>query len=287
MNAPREGGSPPNVEMSIPAPFTFTQACLSDYLDCPRRFQLRYVLEQDWPAVESEPLIERERLADLGRRFHRLAQQHVHGLPVEELTRSASADFDLSRWWGSYLKLAVGGWKLEVGGSPLPSNRRAEVSVSIPFGSHRLTARYDLLASGDGRAVIVDWKTERRRPDRAALSKRLQTRVYRYVLAKSAPSLAPESIAMVCWFSEYPDEPEVLAYDSAQRAADDAYLLGLLAEVERRAEDIWPLTPDERKCRFCTYRSLCERGVAAGVAELDEVDFDLEIDLANIDEIAY
>src|SRR3972149_5455498 len=85
--------------------FQFSQASLSDYLDCARRFQLRYVLEQEWPAVESEPLIGAERLPDLGRRFHRLIQQHVHGLPVDALTRSASADPDLARWWSRYLEI--------------------------------------------------------------------------------------------------------------------------------------------------------------------------------------
>ena len=281
--------------MTLPPGFQFSQASLGDYVDCPRRFQLRYVLEQEWPAVESEPLIERERLADLGYRFHRLAQQHAHGLPIEPLARSAAADPDLARWWSNYLKLEVGGWRLalsgveglEVGGDPLPPERHAEVARSIPFGAYRLIAKYDLLATGDGRAVIVDWKTERRRPERADLLRRLQTRAYRYVLAKSEPSLPPESIAMVYWFAEYPAEPEILPYDPAQFADDDIYLGRLLAEIEARAERVWPLTPDERKCRFCTYRSLCERGVVAGAAPPDEFDVGLEIDLEEIDEIAY
>jgi CRISPR/Cas system-associated exonuclease Cas4 (RecB family) len=264
----------------MPVGFQFSQASLNDYLDCPRRFQLRYVLEQDWPAVESEPLIERERLADLGRRFHRLIQQHIHGLPVEQLTRSASTDPDLLRWWHNYLNEAH-----RVGGDA--DRRQAEVSVSAPFGSHRLVAKYDLLARGDGRATIVDWKTERKRSDRASLLRRLQTRVYRYVLAKSEASLKPESISMVYWFAEYPSEPEVLAYDSVQFAADDEYLHKLVAEIESQVEDIWPLTADERRCRFCTYRSLCKRGVVAGVAETDEVEKAIEIDLEEIDEIAY
>jgi hypothetical protein len=68
--------------MTSPNSFHFTQSSLQDYLDCPRRFQLRYVLDQPWPAVESEPLIERERLADLGRRFHQMAQRHTAGLPI-------------------------------------------------------------------------------------------------------------------------------------------------------------------------------------------------------------
>ena len=75
--------------MSLPERFHFTQSSLQDYLDCPRRFQLRYVLDQPWPAVESEPLIERERLAELGRRFHQMAQRHTVGVPVEQITASA------------------------------------------------------------------------------------------------------------------------------------------------------------------------------------------------------
>jgi hypothetical protein len=270
--------------MTLPQNSQFSQASLSDYAECARRFQLRYVLQQQWPAVESEPLLERERLADLGQRFHRLAQQHVHGLPVEALSRAAASEIDLDRWWQNYLQW-IGD---ESSRRLLPTDRRAEVTLSIPFGAHRLIAKYDLLAAGDGRAVIVDWKTQRKRIELAALLRRLQTRVYRYVLAKSDASLAPESIAMVYWFAEYPAQPEVLEYDAAQLAADEDFLRGLVAEIERRDGDIWPLTPDERVCRFCTYRSLCERGVAAGVEVLEEVDVaDVEIDLSQIDEIAY
>jgi len=271
----------------LPPNFQFSQASLTDYADCPRRFQLRYVLEQDWPAVESEPLVERERLADLGRRFHRLIQQHVHGLPVEPLARAAGADPDLARWWGNYMGLGIGNWRLSADWDSLPPDRRAEVALSVPFGAHRLLAKCDLLATGDGRAVIVDWKTERRRPDRPSLLRRLQTRVYRYVLAKSEPTLSPESIVMAYWFAEYPSEPEILAYDSTQFADDEIDLYRLLSEIESRAEAVWPLTPDERKCQFCTYRSLCERGVVAGMAPEEELDIDLEIDLEKIDEIAY
>ena len=268
-----------------PTHIVFSQSSLNDYVDCARRFQLRYVLEQQWPAVESEPLIERERQADLGRRFHRLIQQHVHGLPVEGLARSASADTDLVRWWQSYLAFEAGGER--PGAVALPSQRRAEVALSVAFGSHRLAAQYDLLAMDEQRAVIVDWKTERKRPDRSTLLRRLQTRVYRYVLAKSNPLLAPESISMVYWFAKFPAEPEVLTYDSAQSADDEISLHQLLSEIEQRQGAVWPLTADERRCRFCTYRSLCERGVRAGVAEPDDADVPLEIDLEEIDEIAY
>ena len=49
--------------MTLPINFLFSQASLNDYVECARRFQLRYLLEQEWPAVASEPLLERERLS--------------------------------------------------------------------------------------------------------------------------------------------------------------------------------------------------------------------------------
>ncbi|MBU0705004.1 MAG: PD-(D/E)XK nuclease family protein, partial [Chloroflexi bacterium] len=40
--------------------------------------------------------------------------------------------------------------------------------------------------------------------------------------------------------------------------------------VERIANPPYPLTTDERHCRYCRYRSLCQRGVEAG--PLDEME---------------
>jgi len=271
--------------VTLPDSFSFTQSSLQDYLDCPRRFQLRYVLEQLWPAVESEPLLERERQVDLGRRFHLMAQRHTVGLPVEQIAASAQ-DPELARWWRNYVNVPP---------RDLPSSvRRAEVMLTAPLGAHRLAAKYDLLALDPGRrAVIVDWKTERKRPTHAQLVTRMQTRVYRYVLVEAGAALnggqpiEPEQVTLVYWFAEFPAEPEVLPFDSAQRAGDAAYLTGLVSEIAARADLVWPLTADETRCRYCVYRSLCERGIVAGVGDETEAELDLDIDLAQVEEIAY
>lgn len=268
--------------MSLPPNFQFSQASLGDYVDCARRFQLRYLLEQDWPAVESEPLLERERLADLGRRFHKLIQQHIEGLPVDALTRSLG-EAELIRWWQSYLA------GLNTTLIDLPSDRRAEVAVSIPFGAYRLTAHFDLIAVDERQAVIVDWKTERRKPTRDQLLNRIQTRVYRFVLTE-AQQRAPGTVSMLYWFAEYPDQPEVLHYDAMQQAADRQFLTNLIAEIEDlQGSSEWPKTPHLRKCDFCVYRSLCNRGVSAGTIDpsTDDLNLDLDINLEEIDEIAY
>jgi hypothetical protein len=302
--------------MSLPTNFRFSQASLSDYLDCPRRFQLRYLLEQAWPAVEAEPLLERERLAELGRRFHRLIQQHVEGLSAETLTESIGEP-ELARWWQSYLA------SLNTTLHDLPAQRRAEAALSIPIaasslrgapsatkqslgqsaetasqttlavtGGYRLTAHFDLIASDDDRAVIVDWKTEHRQPTRDQLLQRVQTRVYRYVLA-NAQQRPPGTVSMIYWFAhaERPAQPIALPYDAAQHAADYRFLIDLIGEIEQRAAQAgeWDKTPNERKCAYCIYRSLCDRGVHAGISDPDEEDFDLvaRINIEQIDAIEY
>lgn len=269
--------------MPLPPNFQFSQASLSDYVDCTRRFQLRYLLAQDWPAVESEPLLERERFADLGRRFHKLIQQHVEGISIETLTESTN-EAELAHWWQNYLRA------LDSNLGDLPQAKRAEAAISIPLGKYRLTAHLDLIAMNDDRIVIVDWKTERKRPTRDQLLKRMQTRVYRYIITE-AYQRAPGTVSMLYWFAEFPDQPEVLQYDAAQHANDREFLNGLIQEIEARtqAKGEWEKTPDERKCAYCTYRSLCQRGVTAGVIDQEAEDYDREfsINLAEIESIEY
>jgi predicted RecB family nuclease len=271
------------IHMSLPANFHFSQASLADYVDCPRRFQLRYLLEQAWPAVESEPLLERERLAEQGRRFHKLIQQHVEGLSEEVLTPPAS-ELDLARWWQSYLDSLITTL------SDLPIERRAEVALSIPINTYRLTAHFDLIAAEADRAVIVDWKTEQRLPTREQLHKRMQTRVYRYVLSV-AQQRPPGTVSMIYWFAPYPDQPIALPYDAAQQSDDHHYLTALIAEIELHAQQTgdWEMTLQERRCAYCVYRSLCQRGVQAGTLNATEDDLDLvgQITFDTVDVIEY
>jgi hypothetical protein len=97
--------------MTIPVDFRFSQGNLQDYIDCPRRFQLRHLQHIAWPAVEVEPLLEHERHRKLGEFFHRLVQQHLLGVPVERLSRMAAGlrlgGPELETWWQNSLKSAI------------------------------------------------------------------------------------------------------------------------------------------------------------------------------------
>jgi len=287
---------------TVPDDFQFSQGSLQDYVDCRRRFQLRYLLELAWPAIQVEPAEEQEMHGRQGELFHRMVEQHQRGIPPARLSSMAQAvdlqqgDTRLSAWWDNYLRFSPEG---------LPRERHPEITLSVAFAGHRLVAKFDLLATEPGRrAVIVDWKTWRARPGRPWLAARLQTRVYRYVLIEGGAALnggqpwQPEQVEMVYWFADHPDQSERLRYSEQEYGADGQYLAALIAEIRHSGEDEFFLTDDARRCRFCPYRSLCDRGVEAGAADaasLEEVggaenapvDWDSAFDFEQVAEIAY
>lgn len=253
--------------MPLAPDFQFSQSSLQDYIDCQRRFQLRYLNRQAWPAVEVEPIFDKENFLRQGAIFHRMAQQHILGLPAERVLQ-ANNDPELNRWWANFIDSGLDG---------LPETRYPEKLLSILLGGEPLIAKYDLIAIEPGQsAIIVDWKTSRKKPPRNWLANRLQTRIYRYLMVRAGASLndgeplAPEQVTMVYWFTNFPDQAETFAYDGAQFAEDEAYLQDLISTIVGQDEAIFPLTADERRCRFCQYRSLCARGPSAGT--MDEED---------------
>ncbi len=271
---------------ALSSPFTFSQSSLQDYFDCPRRFELRYIDRLNWPAVEAEPALENERRLREGTYFHRLAQQFLLGLPAEKLTRLATSS-DLARWWDNFHQTFSSPSGL---GSLHP-----EAVLSAPIGNHRLLAKFDLIAVRDGKATIYDWKTYHKRPKNEWMAARMQTRVYRYLLAAAGDhlndgsSFPPESIEMIYWFAEYPSEPAVFRYDQAAFKRDASTFEKLIAEIEAREK--FELTEDEGKCRYCPYRSYCKRGAAAGdwrEAEAEAEAYEtFDINFEQIGEIAF
>jgi CRISPR/Cas system-associated exonuclease Cas4 (RecB family) len=241
---------------TIPDDFTFSQSSLQDYLDCPRRFELRYLLGQRWPAPEVDDQLEFEAHLARGERFHRLVQQHQAGVP-EALFRKHLTDPDLRGWFERYLQseyAAVGAGQ-------------AEALLTVALGAHTLTAKFDLVRLSEHEALIVDWKTSRY-PKRETVAQRTQTFIYPLVLALGGAALAsdgqpipPEHIRMVYWYAATGQTHE-FAYSAAQFERDHERVLRLLDEIDRARA--FPLTDDRKRCQFCVYRSLCDRGRAAG-----------------------
>jgi RecB family exonuclease len=271
--------------MNLPEDFVFSQSALQDYVECPRRFELRYLQGTKWPALQTQSALEFDEIMQKGQIFHHLVHQHAAGATAELIEKTIRDD-ELRLWWEAYLR-----WQA----ATLPEERYPEISLSTSLNGVMLMAKYDLLArTPEGDFLIVDWKTGKsKRP--ADLATRMQTLVYFVTLAhagewlnEDAP-ISPERIRMIYWFAGDGRAVE-LGFDVEKLAASEQRLSALIGEIQERGE--FPLTEEVRRCRFCVYRSLCERGETAGpIAEMSEENADpmggFDLDFNQLEEITF
>lgn len=253
---------------NLPDDFMFSQSSLQDYADCARRFELKYLIKQRFPAPEVDDMLAFEKRMEQGQQFHLLVHQHLLGIPARSLQARIDDD-DVAMWFKLYLQNGLEG---------VPEKRYPEKTLTIPLGQFGLLAKVDLLAMDNEIVQIIDWKTSRYLPKPNQVENRWQTRVYRYVIAKGAgylyaqPSLNPEQIKMSYWYAAHDGQTLDFPYSAEQLAKDESDLLQLVDDIDKTT--VFALTDDEHQCRFCTYRSLCDRGVEAG--SLDEYDNDYD-----------
>lgn len=268
---------------NLPEDFVFSQSSLQDFVDCPRRFQLKYLEKQRYPAPEVDNMLEFERRMAQGSLFHQIVHQHLVGIPEAILQARLADNSEVATWFQTYL---------DNGLINVPERRFPERSLTIMLDNALIMAKFDLVAMGD-KALIIDWKTSQKLPKAQWMRRKMQTIVYRYGLAKGGARLAgkpitPDMIEMRYWYAAHNGEMISFTYDSEQMQRDETTLRDLIETIDAAMD--FPLTEDTRRCQFCTYRSLCERGRNAGALdEWDALDYDadFEIDIDQIIEIEF
>lgn len=266
--------------MKLPENFSFSQYNLQDYADCKFRFLLKHLKRLEWPAIESEPLVLQEIRMELGQQFHRLVQQYFIGVAPDDLRNSIRVP-ELMVWWDAFLELGL---------NEQEGEKHAEKVMSSSVNGFRLLAKYDLLVRKNPLAfTIYDWKTSASQPSLKQLAQRLQTRVYPFVFYLSLnhspiPPLTFPEIEMIYWYPTFPDTPLRFTYSQSDFEEDMDYLTRLITEISNLPEEEFHQTTEIKRCAYCRYRSLCERGISAGKLEpgMDEdttgsefsIDFD-------------
>ncbi len=265
--------------MKLPNDFIFSQSNLQNYVNCHYSFYLQYVLQLQWPALLTDDNYRFEEYMIRGARFHRLVHQYFLGIPLEALDKTVQADPDpnIEGWWQNFIKFSS---KLPKG-TYLP-----EYTLFSSINGEMIEAKYDLLVFQDNFVTIFDWKTNQKLLSKSYLENQLQTRVYLFVLASEINKIAPEididpaKINMTYWQAEYPDTPLSFPYSKEALNMDKKHLSLLIEGILDVPESEIIRTSDLRRCRFCNYRSLCDRGIKAG--RFDDIDSVL-VDLASID----
>ncbi len=271
--------------------FDYSQNKLHDYLECQRRYELRYLLQRIWPAVQSEPVLALEEQIKNGKIFHLMAQQFFCGINQENISLQIENE-KISSWWKAFLAFAEPYKKLPC---------QPEVLISSKFNHASFVGVFDLLVySPNKKMTIIDWKTNQVKPTRKLLEQHIQTRLYPLLLTlggkqwNNGHKISPDQIEMIYWFANDPDEPESFLYSEQSYQADLFFIQNLVDRIEKTKPGEFPLTEHHNKCKFCNYRSLCDRGSAPGSnAENLSLDFEYlyeeieEIDMNQIGEISF
>ncbi len=271
--------------------FRFSAQSLQDYIDCPRRFELRYIQKLDWPAEESKPYLDFELFRQRGNLFHTCVDRYFHHVDPRAI-ESQLQDEELRVWWRNFMDFI--------------KNRQfktasSEITYQTGLNEQSLIAKYDLLVQTEtGTFTIFDWKTKagKKDPIRKFYAEKMQTHIYPYVLSRSAALTAekkpidPAQVELVYWFPQFPEQAFSFPYSSIIMLEDEKLLSDLIQEIIQKAVGTFEKTEEKKRCSFCVYRSYCERGKQAGNLFEGEAEFnfdvdDLDLDIEKVEEISY
>jgi hypothetical protein len=107
-----------------------------------------------------------------------------------------------------------------------------------------------------------------------------------------AVTLQQENISMEYWFPAFPEEIITLDYSNASHATSQEVISSLINEIVLKEPGTFSKTTNKKRCAYCQYRSLCERGIQAG--KIDDAENEPEgdsginnLDFDQIEEIAF
>ena len=240
--------------------FSFSAKKIQDFIDCERRYELRYVLNQSWPAITSEPILEIESNIQRGNKFHYLIHQFFSGVPEKTLKKTACDDVIIN-WFDNFLSFHK---TLKI------IKFFSEFPLTAQIGKDKFMAVYDLIYLNENEELnIVDWKTSKYIPKKNTLALKVQSILYPFILNEISTEFlpgtnySPEKISMRYWYPSSPIENFVFQYGREAHEINRKFLKNIIGEMQRKKVGEFILTKDERKCGFCPYRSLCNRGISA------------------------
>ena len=268
--------------------FSFSAKKIQDFIDCERRYELRYILNQSWPAITTEPILEIESNIKKGNEFHYLVHQYFSGIPEKTLRETIREDI-MIEWFDNFLSFY---------GTLKVKNAFSEFRLTTQIGKNKLTAVYDLIYLNESEEVgIIDWKTSHFIPKKSTLALRVQSILYPFVLQETSAEFLPgscyppENISMRYWYPASPTENFVFPYGYELHEKYRVSLENTINEIQEKGVGEFNLTSNEIKCGFCPYRSLCNRGITASnflkseESNMDEND--LSLDFNKLPDISF
>lgn len=258
--------------------FTFTASNLQTFRTCKYKFYLRYIQHVPWPAQITLDSIQFEADREAGVRFHQLLHQYYLGFNPEQLMLVAENDPDprIATWFRTFLRSPY---------SQLQGDLQPEKSLHCTIDRYRCMAKFDLLHIEPNQLTIYDWKTSKKPPLIIALKETIQTKLYPLVLRRTQFGSRP--IQFVYWELNQPDSPFILNITADDLLKVENEITTLCDEVTMLDKLEFVKTVEIKRCAYCEYRSLCDRGSQAprieNIEDIDFFDFEAFQNLGNED----
>ena len=270
--------------------FIFSANNLQDYLDCPRRFELKYLLKQNWPAISSQPVLELEKKILQGKQFHHLAHQYLSGIE-KIILKNTIDDPELEIWFDRFQEYVD---------HYLNFQYISEFTAIMPYAGFRLMAVFDFISFDDANKIrIIDWKTTYHLPKMEIYHQHLQSILYPFLAYETSTKIFPQAIlpkyqdiSMEYWFPGFPENTISWVHSSVIHANNRELLSTLISEISKKEPGDFERTSNDKSCAFCQYRSLCERGIQPGSNDENENEIETgwiadDLDFDQIEEIAF
>jgi len=88
---------------------------------------------------------------------------------------------------------------------------------------------------------------------------------------------------MIYWYANFPTSPLEINFNENQLKEDQRYICKRIDEIHQLNKNSFTMTDNKRRCKFCAYRSFCNRGEVAGLFEDIEGFEDQELDGFRLD----
>ena len=256
-----------------PERFIFNAHSIQDFLRCPRRFELKYILNQSWPAPISEPVLEYENRMRLGTDFHHIVHQYLSGIDAEKL-KQLSLSQELNYWFVNFQKFFT---------SHKFNHYSSEISITLPFQENIIKAVIDFVGvNEEDQLIIAEWKTSEFLPKKEIISNTVQSILYPYMIYECRKNIFPdinidhEDIEMIYWFPNYPEILIDLKYSQEKHDLNHRYLADIINRIQNTRSDAFNKTENLKICSYCEFRSLCERGIQPGYYDSKNPDMVLD-----------
>ncbi len=161
----------------------------------------------------------------------------------------------------------------------------------MPFEEFRLIAIFDFIALSNDKSIMIgDWKTTTHNPKREIYMQSIQSHLYPYLAFQTREHIFPRTglfrkndFRMEYWFPAFPELAIAIEYSDARHDTSQTLLSSLISEIAGKEPGTFEKTINDKRCAFCQYRSLCEKGIQAGILENTEIETDNFSALENID----